>query len=225
MPTPFYDNAYVQNREKKNRLGVRVEPNVPDLGAYVPDSGPSQDEIVREAQASLQSANNFANSAYPSIEAAGQDAMQETDQDSPSVFDSQMTRLGRLGRNIVRPIPQAADKAAILGSVLGGPAAPVFNTYLGLRGGQAIAEGGMERIQEHPVMTGIDAAMMLPVLRGLRGLRGAGKVAEASKPLEAVQGAEMFTDAARRSGGRIPWKPGMTPIDTPSLEALRGLKK
>lgn len=88
-----------------------------------------------------------------------------------SVFDSPMDKLARLGRQVVRPIPNAIKGAAGVGSFIPGPVGMGSRAVLGGVSAADLASGGLEGLTEHPVRSALDAAGVAAGLSSLKGLR------------------------------------------------------
>ncbi len=132
------------------------------------------DQLLADAKGTLSKANKFSASLTRDVadEAAAPTAV---DYDQPSIFDSATTKLGRFARNVVRPIPAAAEKAAMLGSFLAPEVAIPSQLVMGAMSGNRIREGGQKRINEHPYQSAGDALMLLPGAKALHGLMSGAK--------------------------------------------------
>lgn len=186
MPQTKYTDADLARFERKP-LTVSIErPGRSD--ATTESFSPTEDasariaQLLANAKGTLASANAFSQGIDQDVENAQEDAslrdqIEDLGTDIPSVTDTMATRLGRLGRRIVRPIPAAAEKAALVGSFLAPEVAVPSQAVIAAMSGKRLASGE----DETPWQVGADIAGLVgggtAALRGLRKLTGAGEVA------------------------------------------------
>lgn len=177
MPSPLYNNQTLADAEAKRKLGVTIERPESSASAlpYVEPS-PSVDEMLSQAHATLGRAGQFSQGLDDAVSAT--EKFQQANPDSPSVFDSTATKLGRLGRDILRPIPAAAESAANIGAFLAPEVAIPSQIIMGLGSGKRLVEGGMGRLKEHPIKSALDVG---GVALGVRGISQAARSLKALK--------------------------------------------
>lgn len=166
--SPMFDDSTLAANEAKR--AARFTPKIE--GAPTQDATPDEpsiDQIMANAQATLSRANRFSQDINSGADSGtGQDGADPAGGDpGPSVFDSATTRLGRLGKRLIAPIPGAAEKAAKVGSFLAPEVAIPSQILLGGISGKNLFDRGMEGVKEHPYLTGMDA---LGVAAGVHGL-------------------------------------------------------
>ncbi len=224
MPSPVYNNKTLAEQERKRKFSIDVEKAPSKLsGGSRERSEPSIDQLLAEARSTLGRADEL--EASRDADAAQQtENIANLEQDQPSVFDSAATKLGRLGRRIVRPIPAAAEGAAGVGMFLAPEVAIPSKILLGAMSGGRLASGGTERLKEHPILSAMDVAGLG---LGASGLRSALKPAAAAfnaeragvsagLQREARQGA---VGAGRGPSTEVPYRAGSGVSGRPSLEA------
>ena len=187
MATPFYDNEYVANRERKRaKLGVKVEPRVPSIDPTSfdrGDDGRSVEQLLEDAKGTLEQSGEF----FKDVDPAARYAQRAENLDAPSVLDTPMQKLARLSRRGGRALSKFATgkrPIAIASNIL---------ELSGVTPAKRLLTGESEGV----VGTGLDALSVLPALSaGSKALKGLKALKGASAPvLEAVQGAEMFNAA------------------------------
>ncbi len=172
-----------------------------------------RDELTAAKQ-TLRSADDFDKSIQPYEAPVDEDNGFLNEQGS--VMDSPFTKLARLGRQIVRPIPAATRGAAGVGSILPGPVGDVSRAVTGGFSAADLAGGGMERINEHPVASALDAAGVLAGVQGasgaLKGLRsGVGMFNNAARVGLADEAANAGGRALAYEGAQAPMRPWPQP--------------
>ena len=210
MATPKYDNDYVNRREARNRLGITLEQK--PIEPYVQE-GPTVDQLLAAAKATYNRGTDFlANiDTKAAIQQEASRRMLERNANEPSVMDSPLTKAKRLVKDIVRPIPQAAEKAALLGAMIGAPEVAIpSELLLGGFAGERMIEGGVKRLKEHPFMSAFDALMTIPLVRqGTAGARKLGSVLKAeAEARAAARGVPMVPEQfAPNTSGYTPGAP------------------
>lgn len=183
MASRKYTNADLARFERRP-LGITLEsPSASaSAGAYEEPTGPSVDDLLRNAKGSLGRATQLRRGLDQEMAAIDQgqaDERQALDWSSaePSLMDSTSTSALKSLKHYIATRPEVLDIAALPLSVVPNPLQGAAAIWQGARGGQRMAEGGMERVQEHPILTGMDALMAMggagAALKGLRGLAGA----------------------------------------------------
>lgn len=186
----------------------------------------STDQLLADSKGTLASSGRFLDSVTPETEqdAPGQNGF--LNDTSESVMDSPLTRLARLGKQIVRPIPRAIEGAAGVGSFLPGPVGAVSRGVLGAESGANLLAGGTERLSAHPIASGLDAAGVLAGLSSLKGLKalvtGASELAPAGEMADMLGGRALAYEGG--AGVRPEGRPAVTAIQrlmkSPSFENL-----
>ena len=181
MPTRKYTAAGVE-RVNRPRLGIKIEQvaggspeyNPHDISMLEGDE-PSIDQLLAEAKDSLGRADYLARSVEPA-----KPRPSTVTGDEPSVFDSEAQKLARLGKRLVRPIPQAAEKAAYVGSFLAPQVAIPSQALIAAMSGKRLLAGE----DEGALSTGLDVLGVVggagAALHGLRSLVGAKQAATAA---------------------------------------------
>ena len=199
MASKKYTNADLKPRQP---LGVTyAKADAPASPPYTPE--PSIEALLAAAKGALTRADQFQQGYQQDIAQAGVDQSQREQleqQDLPPVMDSPATTLARLAKGI----PEALDLAAVPAMFIPGANVPAA-VWMGARGAQRVAEGGMQRVKEHPFRTALDAAMVVPLARA--GLKAAaGSAAKFLTPTAAEAPAYRRFEQAFKgpAGSRVP---------------------
>lgn len=186
----------------------------------------STDQLLADSKGTLASSGRFLDSVTPAEESAAPAQNGFLNDTSESVLDSPLTRLARIGKQIVRPIPGAVEGAAGVGAFLPGPVGAVSRGVLGAESGLNLAAGGMQRLSEHPFASALDAGGVLAGLSSLKGLKAL--VTGAKEVLPATEMADMLGGRALAyeggAGARPAGRQSISAIDklmaSPSFENL-----
>jgi hypothetical protein len=152
------------------------------------------DQLLAEAKGTLATTGAFSKDYERDIKNRELDdarSAQLQDSDQPSVLDTPATKLLRFFKNVVRPIPQAAEKAAMVGSFLAPEVSIPSEAVLSLMAGKRLATGE----DEGWLSKGLDALQMIPGVHA--GSRVLGRMSKAaSKAAEAATAGRAAGDAA-----------------------------
>lgn len=231
MPTPVYNNKTLAEQERKRKFTIDVEQAPQAAAPAISGEKPVDvDQLLADAKLTFGRSGRFLDSVDPetmhtrnvygedtAAPAAAPEQNGFLNDTSSSVMDSPMTRLARLGRQIVRPIPQAIEHTAGVGSFLPGPVGAVSRGVLGVESGANLLAGGKERLSEHPIASALDAAGVLAGLSSLRGLKsllgGAAEVAPNADLADMLKGRALGYE-----GGA-----GVRPEGRPAVAAMQKL--
>lgn len=175
MPSPLYDNKYLADAEAKRKLGVLPEKSLLS-GSVEPYVQPqSVEDILAQAHQTLN-------------DTAPLDRLAKMSSQAP-VVDAAATAhpYREFAKGAAEAVPGVLDVAALPASFYP-PTATAANAWLGARGAQQLAQGGIQGLKEHPIRSAMDAGMVGLGASGL--MRGLGEAAEVGRPyIKVAQGA------------------------------------
>lgn len=174
----------------------------------------STDQLLADSKGTLARSGRFLDSVTPEAETVAPEQNGFLNDTSESVLDSPWTKLARLGKQIVRPIPQALEGAAGVGSFLPGPVGAASRAVLGAESGANLLSGGTERLTEHPFASALDVGGLLAGASGVRGLKSLVTGADEMLPMADMLGGR----ALAYEGGA-----GARPANRPAVSALSKL--
>lgn len=185
MPQSKYTDADLPRFERKAFTKTIVKRDEEPSGSLSAlqslTNGPSVEQRLANAKGTLASSGRFLDGIDKNVadeeDFERRQASEHTwGNDVPSVTDSAGARFMKNAKHYIATRPEAIEKGALAGVFSQPEIAVPSMAVLGLRSAANLAEGGMQRVKEHPVRTALDVA-------GVAGGAGAGtKIARALMP-------------------------------------------